>query len=458
MIEKPERQRRQRIRLALAAGAFLFLVAVLVVVSVLAVKARREAERANREAERANSEARRAGVEAARARLEAQNARQVIDFVVELFDEAGPSGSRGRALTALEVVDRGAAEVSSRFADQPLAKALFQKAIGQLYWQLGNYPAAEIQLESSIAGLEQAAGGDGIELARGRGVLANIKADQGEWQEATQLFEKAIAACESGAPKTSDLASLLSDFGALRWRQGDLEGARPLLERALEIDESVLGSTSLELASRRNNLAILTWQLGDLPRAQELFEQALANKEKLSGEDHPDMVALLNNLGILLREQGSADEAEALHRRALEIGSRVLGEQHPDLASVWYSLGRALAALGRRPEAIAAFDRTVEIHRAARGDAFFEIGRALVQIGDLERQSGNLSAAAARLDEARKVLERSVGQDHPAMQECREAQARLVKEKANLAKGAIVKTRTERFRASNPSRFSGAPR
>lgn len=455
LLEKPERQRRQRLRLALAAGVFLFLVAVLMVVSVLAVKARREAERANREAERANSEAKRAGLEAERARLEAQNARQVIDFVAELFDEAGPNGGRGRPLTALEVVDRGAAEVGSRFTTQPLAKALFQKAIGQLYWQLGNYPAAEIQLEASIAGLEQVAGGDGIELARGRGVLANIKADQGEWQEATQLFEKAIAACEAGAPDSSGLSSLLSDFGALRWRQGDLEGARPLLERALEIDEAVFGKGSIELASSRNNLAILTWQLGDLPRAQELFEQALANKERLEGQDHPDMVALLNNLGILLREQGAADEAEALHRRALDVGARVLGDQHPDLASVWYSLGRALAVLGRRPEAIAAFEKTVDIHRAARGDAFFEIGRALVQIGDIERQSGNLAAAARRLEEARKVLERSVGADHPAMQECREAQARLVKEQAKLGKVPIAKTRTESYRASNTTSPSG---
>lgn len=451
LIEKPERRRRQRLRLALAAGTFLFLVAVLVVVSVLAVKARREAERANREAERANSEARRAGLEAERARLEAQNARQVIDFVVELFDEAGPGGSRGRPLTVLEVVDRGAAQVSSRFADQPLAKALFQKAVGQLYWQLGNFPAAEKQLEAAIAGLEPAAGSDSIELARARGVLANIKADLGVWKEATDLFEKAIASCEAGAPNTSDLASLLSDFGALRWRQGDLEGARPLLERALQIDEAVFGSGSLELAARRNNLAILTWQLGDLPRAQELFERALANKEKLEGQDHPDMVALLNNLGILLREQGEAAEGEALHRRALEIGGRVLGERHPELASVWFSLGRALAVLERRREAIAAFERAVEIHRAARGGAFFEIGRALVQIGDLERQNGDLAAAAARLEEARTVLERSVGQDHPAMQECREALARLDKDQANAGQRKPAKAGKSPFRSSDPS-------
>jgi len=423
LIEKPDRRRRQRLRLVLAAGAFLFLVAVLVVVSVLAVKASREAERANREALRA-------GQEAERASVEAQNARQVVAFVVALFSEAGPDESRGRPLTALEIVDRGAAQIGSRFEEQPLARARFQLAIGQLYWQLGSFPAAEQQLVAAIATLEKDPSGETLELATRRGTLANVLADQGQWQQASELFERAIAFTAKVAPQSPELASLLGDFGALRWRQGDLEAAAPMLERALAIDEKVFGSNAPELAERRNNLAILTWQLGDLPRAQQLFERALASKEKLGGADHPDVVALLNNLGILLRDQGEAREAEALHRRALDIGTKVLGPKHPDLASVWFSLGRALAVLGRRTEAIGAFEQALAIHSAARGDSFFENGRAMVQIGDLQRQNGDLVAAAASLEKARRVLDQSVGQDHPAMKECSEALARLTKDLA----------------------------
>ena len=430
LLEKPERQRRQRLRLALAAGAFVFLTVVLVVVSVLAVRANREAERANREAERANSEAQRAGLEAVRANSEADNARQVVAFVVALFREAGPDESHGRALTALEMVDRGAAQVSSGFAERPLARARFQHAIGKLYWQLGNFGAAEKQLSAAIAALEQNPTGEVLELATSRAALANVFADQGDFDRAALLFGQAIEAYQKLAPRSPDLASMLGDFGALRWRQGDLPAALPMLERALAIDQEVFGASAPELAERRNNLAILTWQLGDLPRAQELFERALASKEKLEGADHPDVVALLNNLGILLREQGEAREAEALHRRALEIGARVLGPRHPDLASVWFSLGRALAVLERRREAIAAFEAAIDIHRRSRGESFFEIGRALVFIADLERQDGDFAAAASHLEKARQVLERSVGSDHPAMNECREALARLAKDRA----------------------------
>ncbi len=430
---KPERLRRQRLRWALAAGAFLFLTAVLVVVSVLALRAAREAERANREAQRANSEARRAGLAAERANLEAQNARQVVAFVVALFREAGPDESRGRPLTALEMVDRGAAQVGARFDQQPLARARFQQAIGKLYWQLGNFAAAETQLAAAVATLEKDGAADRLDLATSRGALANVLADRGDWGPAAALFRKALEAAEEVAPRSPELASLLGDFGALRWRQGELRQAAPLLERALLIDTAVFGPNAPELDERRNNLAILAWQLGDLPRAQELFERALASKEKLAGADHPDVVALLNNLGILLREQGEAAEAEALHRRALEIGVQVLGPRHPDLAAVWFSLGRALALLGRRPAAIAAFEQAMAINRAARGDTYFEIGRALVQIAELERQNGELAPAAATLERARRVLAASVGNDHPAMEEQRQARARLAADQAAAA-------------------------
>jgi tetratricopeptide (TPR) repeat protein/predicted Ser/Thr protein kinase len=418
LLERPARRRRRRLRLALAAGAFLFLAAVLAVVSVLALRANTEAARANREAARANSEAARAGVEA-------QNARQVVAFVVALFREAGPDESRGRPLTALEMVDRGAAQVGTRFVAQPLARARFQQAIGQLYWQLGNFPAAEEQLAAAIANFEQDPAGETLELATSRGALANVLADRGELEAAADLFARAAASGEKLAPDSPELAGLLGDYGALRWRQGELEAAAPLLERALAIDAKVFGPDAAELAERRNNLAIVAWQMGDLPRAQELFERALLAKERLEGPDHPDVVALLNNLGILLREQGEVGEAEALHRRALEIGGQVLGRRHPELASVWYSLGRALALEGRRPEAAEAFEQAIELHRAARGGAFFEIGRALVQIGELERQEGKLAAAAGSLARAGAILEAGVGADHPAREELRQALSRL---------------------------------
>ena len=418
LLERPARRRRRRLQLALAAGAFLFLAAVLVVVSVLALRANREAARANREAERANSEALRAGAEA-------QNARQVVAFVVALFREAGPDESRGRPLTALEMVDRGAAQVGSRFAVQPLARARFQDAIGKLYWQLGNFPAAEEQLAAAVETFEQDPAGESVELAASRGALANVLADRGELEVAAALFTRAIASSEKLAPESPELAGLLGDFGALRWRQGELEEAAPLLERALQIDTKVFGPDAAELAERRNNLAIVAWQMGDLPRAQELFERALAAKQKLEGADHPDVVALLNNLGILLREQGETGEAEALHRRALEIGGQVLGRRHPELASVWYSLGRALAIEGRRPEATLAFEQAIALHREARGDSFFEIGRALVQVAELERQDGRLAAAAKSLARAGAILEAGVGADHPAREELRQALSRL---------------------------------
>jgi hypothetical protein len=70
--------------------------------------------------------------------------------------------------------------------------------------------------------------------------------------------------------------------------QGDLGGARPLLERALAIWEKVLGPEHPNVAAGLNNLALLLRDQGDLAGSRPLFERALAICEKVLGPEHPN--------------------------------------------------------------------------------------------------------------------------------------------------------------------------
>jgi hypothetical protein len=58
------------------------------------------------------------------------------------------------------------------------------------------------------------------------------------------------------ATSLSNLAGLLQD-------QGDLVGARPLLERALSIHEEVVGPQHPNTVTVRRNLAVLLGELGE---------------------------------------------------------------------------------------------------------------------------------------------------------------------------------------------------
>jgi tetratricopeptide (TPR) repeat protein len=76
-----------------------------------------------------------------------------------------------------------------------------------------------------------------------------------------------------------NLADLLSD-------QGDFAGARPLFERALVIDEKMLGAEHQRTATDMSNLARVLRDTGHANEAEPLFHNAIAISEKALGRDH----------------------------------------------------------------------------------------------------------------------------------------------------------------------------
>jgi tetratricopeptide (TPR) repeat protein len=68
---------------------------------------------------------------------------------------------------------------------------------------------------------------------------------------------------------------------------GDLNGAKAHLERALRIDEKVLGLDHPNVARDANNLGSVLQDLGDLPRAKAHLERAVRILKKTLGDEHP---------------------------------------------------------------------------------------------------------------------------------------------------------------------------
>ena len=76
----------------------------------------------------------------------------------------------------------------------------------------------------------------------------------------------------------------------------DHAGARLLHERALAIQEKVLGPEHLATAWSLSNLSDLLGEADDFARARLLAERALAIREKVLGPEHPDTARSRDNL------------------------------------------------------------------------------------------------------------------------------------------------------------------
>ena len=161
-----------------------------------------EAESAARKAEgNARKEAIRANEAADQANLAKTNAEQVSQFLVSLFQTSDPLGIRGSglaisteegaAVTAGELLQRGAKRIEGELAQQPLVKATLMTEIGAVYRSLGKYDLAEPLLKKGLE-LREKNRASPLEISSSMYHVAWLLHDRGQYADAESLYRKAI--------------------------------------------------------------------------------------------------------------------------------------------------------------------------------------------------------------------------------------------------------------------------
>jgi tetratricopeptide (TPR) repeat protein len=202
---------------------------------------------------------------------------------------------------------------------------------------------------------------------------------------------------------TSDLLNRLASYRHVVLAA--YEQARPLYERALAIDEKVLGPGHPRTATSLNDLATLLQAQGNLDAARPLFERALKIREKAFGPYHPSTAVSLGNLGRLLLAQGELLRTQGRPGRALFESARPL------------------------------LTRTLAIHERTFGPKHRHTGVSLTNLAQLHQHQGNLAAALPLFERALQISETSNGPEHPDTAAALFNIARLLWTQGQLLKG-----------------------
>lgn len=151
------------------------------------------------------------------------------------------------------------------------------------------------------------------------------------YAEAEEQFLAAIDAAERFSPQDPRLGKTLNNLAAVYYVQGDYARAVPLLARAAEEIERVLGPSDPDVAQALKNLAAVHYLRQDYAAAEPLLRRALDIWEAAVGSDHPYVATVLSNLAGLYQAQGRFADAQPLLVRALTIWEGLLGTDHPDV-------------------------------------------------------------------------------------------------------------------------------
>lgn len=345
--------------------------------------------------------------QAASARAEAARAEAAQRFLGSLFDTTDPLQTGDLpARNAREILDAGAARLSSEFADQPALQADLAQQLGVLYRQFGDFAASRRLLESALhlrESLDQPPLGRAIVLAHlsyAAVELSDFQASRDWRAQSRALFAQA------GVDAHPQLAGTFGDEAWDEANAGHPEAAEAASLRAIEIARRVPGNDA-QLRELLGDLGSVYFDRGDLPKAHAISTQQYAVARASLGDAHPETLRILRHLGVESIAMRDFRSAEAQLRTArdglagrLPAGHNYVLDASGDLAALYINTGRYREA--------AALIEPVRVARCARSGessmecASFRLREAWLRVVRGQREEGSTQMQAA-LETARAV-------------------------------------------------------
>jgi nephrocystin-3 len=276
----------------------------------------------------------------------------------------------------------------------------------------------------------------------------------GSIEEMAVVYEKALTAYEKSATRSHPVALVLDRLGRFFYHAGLFDRAEPLLQRAVDLAQSEIGSTDPrameinkhlvqllleigryaesvercraiidELAPEHGDthpivvdaltmLADAHHYLGELQEAEQTARRAVSACERVHGPEHPALAEALFNLSAILRDRGEHSISESLLRRVLAIDEKVYGTDHPTTAMTRSDLGYLLSSTGRYSEAEGALREALAVRERVLGPDHVHTGQSYHTLGQFYTNIDRFDDAERYFRQAIHVFERALGPNH----------------------------------------------
>lgn len=335
----------------------------------------------------------------------------VVEFLQEMLVSAQPWHGSGH-LTVREVLERAAADLHGRFAEQPGIGAVLHHTIGWSLHGLGRTADAEPHLRRAIEVMATLPATGRRELLEIRKRHAVVLSELRRHAEAESIL--AIVAADAAASLGDDDAMTLAARGLhaiVLSALGRRDEAAAMLRQVIASSERRFGRDDRETIAHRNNLVGVLLALQRMDEAAVVADGAAAATERVFGAEHPNTHTAQQNLAAMHLRRGDFAASEQLTRDVLARREPLLGEEHPHTILSRYWLGAAVLGQGRFTEAEDLLADVLATARAILGEAHAHTQRIAFDRAKALRGLGRETAAEQC---AQELVVAVAGRDDPA--------------------------------------------
>lgn len=268
------------------------------------------------------------------------------EFVFDdLFKSADARRGGDPDVRLLDALRAASAAIPQRFAKSPEVEAELRLEIGSQFLTMNQLDEAGQNLERAL----ELARAEHLPPARMVEILDSITqyySDIDELDKGLAASTEALSILDAH-PQIGPIARLdtMINRASIIYHMGDVEGARPIFEQAVELGRRVAPdseSTTDAIAS----LALVYQKLKMYDRALPLHVESATRSEREVGRHHPDTLVSLTNLALMYIELGRSKEAVPIFEEVLDAQINLFGEDHVKVAITRSLLARAWRELG----------------------------------------------------------------------------------------------------------------
>ena len=286
---------------------------------------------------------------------ERDRADRIANFMTGIFRVSDPNERVGQAVTAREVLDKAAGDISNSLSKDPELEAQLLRVMGRAYLNLGLFGRAEALFRQQIKASQIAGTAESRETLNTTHDLAWAVLQQGRVAEAESIERKLLETQRRvlGSEHPDTLATIEElAFTVCGEGRGPCKEGITLTRDVLEKQKHSLGPDAYYTLVTMDNLALMLAGGGRLDEAIQLQQESLQKHLRVSGTENIGTINAMLNLGEFQRDAGRSDEALRTFQGLLETESRVLGPDQGETAATRYALASVLLRKGEKDQAL----------------------------------------------------------------------------------------------------------
>ena len=161
--------------------------------------------------------------------------------------------------------------------------------------------------------------------------VSNPSEARGNDIRAREILDKSAKDIDTGLANDPELqAQMMNVMGTVYQSLGLTSKAEPLLRRAWEIRQRILGPRNPDTLQSQHDLAVAVLAESHYPEAEKLCRETMETRRQVLGPEHHDTVDSMVQLARILGFESRYDEAEKLNRDALEVAQAKVAARQVD--------------------------------------------------------------------------------------------------------------------------------